>query len=900
MAGAQPDPTTSAGAVSRRGPLEAARLSPARRRGPQIERTLVLRSLDVARAGRLTQLVGPPGAGKTTALAQWRERLLAAGVKVGWYAAAEREREPAAFLHMLASAIHRAGVDMTATGLLDTLDADPSVALDAILLALEQAETEMVLIVDGFDRAETPGTNAVIQALVETAPDQVHLALSARRKPRLAVSALIAQGAVRTIDTAELRFGAAEIGAHLDLAADSADLAVIAERTEGWPVAVELFRLWRERTGAAEGLSALFSGRDGDVADYLAEQVFATLEPGRQALLVELSVLGDVSPALADRLRGREDSAALLEALAAALPGLVERHAEPEPSYRIHPLLADYARGRAELSAARARELHRRAALWFAQARRYPDAIAHAQAAADADFLTGLLAELPPLRIFLDAGTGELRAILRGLAPEQVAAHPRLRLMAALAAFKSGFFLEGRAMLEAVRADTDDFARDPHGRTAAFQVEARALELLIGGYIDGPEIDDAPLTAAIRAGAPDEALMWAWSENIMIVVAEMRGELAASREALARSKAIYAASGMTRFADFWLLNHEGLLALAEGAWRRAGELAAGMRRLRLGELASDLPMLAMARLVGAAADYERRFVEDAAEGLREGLEQLSEAELWFEPYAIAHAIMAEVAYRRGGTAELDDFARRAAARAGAIGVRHVEALLAAVRAAWLTRAGDPRATAATAEALARRSRTARPPWRLQDATATAVALDALARGDTGLAMDEAAALIAAGERGGRLRTLVKGQVLQALALAAAGRAAAALAAIEAALAAAAPEQAVAVFAEEGEAVEPLVRAASADETAPAPARRHAEAVLRALALGRRQVNALNEREAQIVAYLREGASNKLIARRLGLTENTIKFHMKRVFAKLGITSRRDAVAAAARLTAPPR
>ena len=79
-------------------------------------------------------------------------------------------------------------------------------------------------------------------------------------------------------------------------------------------------------------------------------------------------------------------------------------------------------------------------------------------------------------------------------------------------------------------------------------------------------------------------------------------------------------------------------------------------------------------------------------------------------------------------------------------------------------------------------------------------------------------------------------------------------------------------------------------------RRHRTAdrrsVLRALTLGRREVNALNEREAQIVAHLADGASNKLIARRLGLTENTIKFHLKKVFAKLGVTSRKAASAAA--------
>jgi len=138
--------------------------------------------------------------------------------------------------------------------------------------------------------------------------------------------------------------------------------------------------------------------------------------------------------------------------------------------------------------------------------------------------------------------------------------------------------------------------------------------------------------------------------------------------------------------------------------------------------------------------------------------------------------------------------------------------------------------------------------------------------------------------------MLKGRVLAALAIDADDPVAARTELTEA-LGLAGPEGFVAVFAEEGEAVAPLLARVLADEP-PGHLRRHAEAVARALTLGRRQVNALNEREAQIVAHLAQGASNKLIARRLGLTENTIKFHLKKVFAKLGVTSRKAAAAAA--------
>jgi DNA-binding CsgD family transcriptional regulator len=55
------------------------------------------------------------------------------------------------------------------------------------------------------------------------------------------------------------------------------------------------------------------------------------------------------------------------------------------------------------------------------------------------------------------------------------------------------------------------------------------------------------------------------------------------------------------------------------------------------------------------------------------------------------------------------------------------------------------------------------------------------------------------------------------------------------------------------------------------------------------------REAQVLELLAEGASNKAIARRLGVSVHTAKFHVAHVLDKLDATGRADAVAHAARL-----
>jgi DNA-binding NarL/FixJ family response regulator len=80
-----------------------------------------------------------------------------------------------------------------------------------------------------------------------------------------------------------------------------------------------------------------------------------------------------------------------------------------------------------------------------------------------------------------------------------------------------------------------------------------------------------------------------------------------------------------------------------------------------------------------------------------------------------------------------------------------------------------------------------------------------------------------------------------------------------------------------------------------------DAALRAVALGLRVSLPLSDgledvrpsltpREQEILACLGEGLSNKAVARRLGISAHTVKFHLEAVFAKLGASSRADAVA----------
>jgi DNA-binding CsgD family transcriptional regulator len=59
--------------------------------------------------------------------------------------------------------------------------------------------------------------------------------------------------------------------------------------------------------------------------------------------------------------------------------------------------------------------------------------------------------------------------------------------------------------------------------------------------------------------------------------------------------------------------------------------------------------------------------------------------------------------------------------------------------------------------------------------------------------------------------------------------------------------------------------------------------------------ALTARELEVLALLAEGASNKEIGRRLGISTHTAKYHVASLLEKFDAVSRTDAVAHAARL-----
>jgi len=165
-------------------------------------------------------------------------------------------------------------------------------------------------------------------------------------------------------------------------------------------------------------------------------------------------------------------------------------------------------------------------------------------------------------------------------------------------------------------------------------------------------------------------------------------------------------------------------------------------------------------------------------------------------------------------------------------------------------------------------------------------------------------LLKAAEEGGRKGSAIEILVLQAIAYHAQGDLPAALLPLQHALALAEPEGYVRMFLDEGSSMMQLLREASAREIMPD----YTDKLLAAFEAEKRKsedqpdlppaqllIEPLSQRELKILQLIAQGLSNREISERLFLALDTIKGHNRRIYDKLQVQSRTEAIARAREL-----
>jgi ATP/maltotriose-dependent transcriptional regulator MalT/DNA-binding SARP family transcriptional activator len=272
-----------------------------------VERPRLLARLDEALSHRLMAVIGGPGTGKTTLLAQWSSTHDSA-----WLTATPGESIDG-LIHdivgTLQPAVAEPGAELTmavdGSGL-PTADSDPA-RPDALAAALcqhlaEQPDHDIVLVIDDV-HVLAADSQAVefLAGLVRHAPDQLHLVLAARQELPFPTNRLVIDGLATEIDAAELAFTADE-AALLFPASPSADDQAVAlvQRTGGWAIATAFAaRATSQRGTAAAGPVLDDKGR---LFAYFTDEVIGSISADTLEALEVAAVLPWLTTELADHL----------------------------------------------------------------------------------------------------------------------------------------------------------------------------------------------------------------------------------------------------------------------------------------------------------------------------------------------------------------------------------------------------------------------------------------------------------------------------------------------------------------------------------------------------------------------------------------------------------------------
>jgi LuxR family maltose regulon positive regulatory protein len=369
-----------------------------------IARPRLLARLDQIWQNRLGLISAPAGYGKTALLAQWVQsaQTSAGQACFAWLSLDENDNDPVRFWSYVLQALRGCPPLQTlGSAFLDALQplsASPvEQVLPLLLNELAQFAQPVLLILEDTQALQSGPVQNSLAFFVEHAPHNLHILLAGRVEPQLPLARYRARRQLVELHTQDLRFTSAETAEFFEAfgqicLADS-DLEQVNRRTEGWIAGMQLAILSLE--GQEDKTQALLklNGQDPYILDYLAEEILLRQPPLVQQFLLKTSLLERLNAPLCELLAPELDGTLFpTGASAEALLAYLERSHlfilpldQRRTWYRYHPLFAELLQVRLQKQASPAEicQLHQRAANWYAS-QGYPlEAFSQARAAGD-------------------------------------------------------------------------------------------------------------------------------------------------------------------------------------------------------------------------------------------------------------------------------------------------------------------------------------------------------------------------------------------------------------------------------------------------------------------------------------------------------------------------------------
>ncbi len=349
-----------------------------------LKRSPLVHKLQSGITGRLTLITAPAGYGKTTLIRQWLNTNPDAAIAL--LALSERDSNQARFFGRLGETLRTEvpAFDPTAFTPFDAgNNENPADIAEALRQGLAGVCHPVVVVIDDFQHlAGRPLILDTFNYLLESPPECLRLLIASRAEPELRLSQLHLHNQLTELTHEDLRFSTAEtrqLCQALDQARVSENtLDHLLRLTEGWVTGLRLALLAARRSGE-EALDT-FAGHQPDVMAYFGDMVLRGLPDSLRSLCLQSSLFDRMTGPLCDQVLRHSGSALMLEELARQQLFVMPLGLDAG-WYRFHPLLRGFLQTRLQREAPElVPVLHRRAAAWYLEAGDYHQALKHAHA----------------------------------------------------------------------------------------------------------------------------------------------------------------------------------------------------------------------------------------------------------------------------------------------------------------------------------------------------------------------------------------------------------------------------------------------------------------------------------------------------------------------------------------
>ena len=869
---------------------------------PVLHRKELCRILNQGLNKKLSLVIGPAGYGKSTLLGDWYGDLQADGIAAGWLNLDEQDSDPGLFALYLAYSLAEAGLYEEISRLQPEGFSDntkPTVTIGVLLSAIRNYDERIVLILDGVENLPEQCIEQILDPVLLYMPDNLHLVLAGRHCGDLPLSRLKLQGQVTEISGNDLKFTPFEIEEFLDGYLERKDIARVAEKLEGWPAAVQLVRnILAENSDPSQALTS-YSGAEKNTRDYIIETVFSPLSSLQKGLLLDFCIFENIDRDILQDMRPEGDVLALLGTLNSLDGQFLYISGPAENSYRIHPLLREALISHLEeTNPAHFREIHRKAAMMYSDTGDIIQAIKHSLKAGTPEIGAIAVEKAGGVMLWNKEGMSRIRQAVALLPEEVYRDHPRLHLAKALVCLKDGHLNDGRHIFDQVTRQIEESGTAP---TTELAYDLVVISSTLSVY------DGTPLTEQVTDQIGDyinnsdliDKVQIGFAQTVVCISSLQKGDYETAKSVGAQAVAHFQKYNSV-FGEVYIYIHMASVALAEGELDEAQDYLTKVQNNQRKYFIDDKDMRLVSSILRAELHYERNELNSAARLLKDINHRLENGEAWYEIYASGYTVSTALAFLTKGLEACLSLADESSKYIKREGLKRLNRLVVANKAGYLCRSD----LVSKARKLIQQNNLTFEEYRRNHGEEFSArekygVLQALMRlliaeKRYDEAIPELRRLIQKARRDRHPQTEQKYRLFLAIAGFESGQKQPAFRELDKVLSFVRQKGLLRFMLDEASFVLPLLSAYCED--AKAAERDHARYILSCVeeTAPANDKIILTRRENQMLEQIAEGHSDKIIARNLGVSENTVRFHLKNLFKKLDVKNRRLAVVEAKR------